>query len=219
VRLFTGPLAFNGSCSSIEEEMEVQQNFCVVSRSPSRRRLGSFRNTAGLFEWPAHAPCRACRLFRAIASNTFSRRRCAARKLHLLCRPQSLNLGSETRQGWERAPMLGRMDRSRTAFTLVEAAWLLQQPEDTLYRRCRRGAVRGACQIGRTWIIPVATLRPRLSRLAAELATALACDEISVVRSAARSDVPAPLAVYRWVSDSGALPHSPPEGDAQACER
>lgn len=109
------------------------------------------------------------------------------------------------------------MDRPRTTFTLTEAAWLHQVSEDAFYRRCRRGRVTYAFQIGRTWVVECADLRRRLPRLAAELAHALAGGDISIVRAASRSAAPVPLSVYRLVSDRATESHARPQGDEKAC--
>jgi hypothetical protein len=109
------------------------------------------------------------------------------------------------------------VDHARTTLTLPETAWLYQVAEDTFYRRCRRGRVPYAFQVGRSWLVPVKALRRHLPRLAAELADALANGDIEVVRPSSRSAVPTPLAVYRWMSDSAFSSQPCPQGDEEAC--
>lgn len=94
-----------------------------------------------------------------------------------------------------------------------------QVAEDTFYRRCSRGHVAYAFQVGQTWRVESAALRRRLPRLAAELAQALACGDISIVRAASRSAAPLPLTVYRSASDSPDLHDACMQGHAGACIR
>lgn len=115
-----------------------------------------------------------------------------------------------------RTPHARTVTVPQTTLTLAEAAWLLQVPEDTLYRRCRRGRVAYAYQVGDTWHLPVSALRRGLPRLAAELAQVLAAGEIELVRPASRFGPPTPLSVYQWIGDTGFQSNPCPQGDVEA---
>ena len=73
----------------------------------------------------------------------------------------------------------------------------------TLYRRCRRGCVQGAQQVGRTWLLAPSALKQSLRGTARELVELLARDEIGIGRSGRPGAHPLPLTAYRWMSVTG----------------
>jgi len=91
------------------------------------------------------------------------------------------------------------MLRERDMLTLAEGAWLLQVPEDTLYRRCRRGSVHASFQVGRRWFVYLPSLRLGLEAAARYAADLLARGEIEIVPARSRWAVPPPLSVHRSV--------------------
>jgi hypothetical protein len=100
---------------------------------------------------------------------------------------------------------------------LYEAAWLAQMREDTFYRHCRLGKVRGAYQSGRAWLIDGPAFSRSLRGAASQLAGLLGADEIEIDRLGSRSMTPLPLTVYRWMRVTSPQSNSCPQGDAETC--